>query len=121
MANGVASQEAKLPHEIWDIVGGGEGLAQQKAAFEVIQAHWIKKCCVGEREMLLRSLLRTRVLEHYQGVLCVRHGAFSYKFQNSIRMVALWWINRSSQPYLFQLRVRFAQAMSRIHEAQRQV
>ena len=27
--------------------------------------------------MLLRILLRTRVLEHYQGVLCVRHGAFS--------------------------------------------
>ena len=26
--------------------------------------------------MLLRILLRTRVLEHYQGVLCVRHGAF---------------------------------------------
>ncbi|CAN0059547.1 unnamed protein product, partial [Ascophyllum nodosum] len=35
----LASQEVTLPHEIWDIVGGGDGLAQQQAAFEAIQAH----------------------------------------------------------------------------------
>ena len=39
LRDGVASQEVTLPQELFDFVGGEDGLKEQKAALEVIQAH----------------------------------------------------------------------------------
>ena len=39
LRDGVASQEVTLPRELLDFVGGEDGLEEQKAALEVIQAH----------------------------------------------------------------------------------
>ena len=39
LRDGVALQEVTLPQELFDFVGGEDGLKEQKAALEVIQAH----------------------------------------------------------------------------------